>query len=83
MRPIEEIRNEITELTERRLALWGELGGASRSEDDKVTLTAPSSVVDHALSCATGREFTERTSIVTAARPLSSRPSLIDHVKES
>jgi hypothetical protein len=41
MRPIEEIRNEITELTERRLALWGELGGASMSEDDKVTeLTA-------------------------------------------
>ena len=41
MRDVDEIRTEIAELTERRLALWGELGRGRACEDDGLTeLTA-------------------------------------------
>lgn len=41
MRPIEQIKSEITELTERRTALWAELGrGSAAGDADIAELTA-------------------------------------------
>ncbi|MGI9658226.1 MAG: hypothetical protein ACR2OD_04905 [Gaiellaceae bacterium] len=36
MRPIERIKNEITELTERRTAMWGELGRGGAADNAAV-----------------------------------------------
>ena len=36
MRDVEEIRTEIADLAERRLALWGEPGRRSAGEDDGI-----------------------------------------------
>jgi hypothetical protein len=37
MRPIEDIKNEITALTEQRTTLWGELGRGSTSDNAEIT----------------------------------------------